>query len=116
MEQDEISSLIPLKPKELDNPMGATPTKPKVVDDLPEEVDHTYEILEKDLSMYKLLKNSIEGNSRYSYGEKKAQIEQLDKIYKQLKEMKPVTDLFEMHKRDKQTQHSQEEQPKGKKI
>lgn len=99
IDQDEISSLIPPDPEELDKPMGGTQSsEQKEI-----EEDHIRDNLEKDPGMYKRLKNAIEGNSSYTYEEQKEKLDNLKKIAEEVSS-----------KHRKETQHSQENNSEGK--
>lgn len=99
IDQEEISSLIPPDPEELDKPMGGTQSsEQKEI-----EEDHIRDNLEKDPGMYKRLKNAIEGNSSYTYEEQKEKLDNLKKIAEEVSS-----------KHRKETQHSQENYSEGK--
>ena len=104
IEQEEISSLIPLEPEELESAMGATPSSPK--DDEEKEIKTLEDKKEHLKTLYKPIINSIEGNSAYSDYEKQHRIEDFKKEHE--KQVKDIEDqITELRKKKvKETEQS----------
>lgn len=116
IDQEEINSLIPLEPEELDHPMGATQSTEDDDDDNTQPPSNTKEspsdLISKEIetleqkkeylkSLRKPIINSIEGNSAYSEYEKTHRIEEFKKEHE--KEINDIDEqIVEVRKKAKE--------------